>query len=100
MKAAGEVTSHLGCKLLIVKSDAGQLPPLYAKIADKDSNPVGKIVDLYGSVAHPYITILCEPDAASSVSDGDVVYVIPEEKQDKARKFRKGFKRKESWKQK
>ena len=40
----------LGQRLLIVESDAGQLPPLYTEVADEQSRSVGKIVDLYGSV--------------------------------------------------
>lgn len=97
MKAAGEVTSQIGSKLLIVRSDAGQLPPLYVKVADKNNNPVGKIIDLYGSVAHPYLTVLCESNPAD-ISEGDILYVIPEEKQDKDKKSRKGYQRKKSWK--
>jgi len=99
LKAAGEVTSHIGQKLLIVKSDAGQLPPLYAKVADIENNPVGKIVDLYGSVAHPYLTVLCESESRS-VSDGETLYVIPEEKTDRPKKYRKEYQRRKSWKQK
>lgn len=99
MKPAGEVTSHIGHRLLIVKSDAGQLPPLYAKVAESSEKPVGKIVDLYGSVAHPYLTVLCESDAAE-IPDGETLYVIPEEKSDRPRKFKKAYKRREPWKQK
>lgn len=97
MKTAGDIVSHIGSKLLIVRSDAGQLPPLYAKVADKNSNPVGKIIDLYGSVAHPYLTVLCGNDS-SKISDGDILYVIPEEKQENDKKFCKGYQRKKSWK--
>ena len=50
MKFAGNVVSRLGQRLLIVESDAGQLPPLYTEVADEQSRSVGKIVDLYGSV--------------------------------------------------
>ncbi|HJJ48939.1 MAG TPA: H/ACA ribonucleoprotein complex subunit GAR1 [Methanocorpusculum sp.] len=99
MKPAGEVTSHIGQRLLIVKSDAGQLPPLYAKVAASNEKPVGKIVDLYGSVAHPYLTVLCESDPAG-ISVGDMLYVIPEEKSDRSGKFRKDRRNKRWQKQK
>ncbi|HJJ28158.1 MAG TPA: RNA-binding protein [Methanocorpusculum sp.] len=99
MKPAGEVTSHIGQRLLIVKSDAGQLPPLYAKVADVCEKPVGKIVDLYGSVAHPYVTVLCETDSAK-ICEGDILYVIPEPKSGKPNKFKKVYRKKETWKQK
>ena len=83
MKFAGEVTAVLGRRLLVVRSDAGQLPPLYSEVADADSRPVGKIVDLYGSVARPYLTVLCNDGVAAGV--GDSLYVVPGSKPKKRR---------------
>lgn len=83
MKLAGSVVSRLGRKLLVVESDAGQLPPLYTEVADEQSSPVGKIVDLYGSVSRPYLTVLCGKDSAAGVHTGDKLYVIAETKPEK-----------------
>lgn len=86
MKFAGEVTAVLGRRLLVVRSDAGQLPPLYSEVADADSRPVGKIVDLYGSVARPYLTVLCNDGVAAGV--GDSLYVVPGSKPEMPKKRR------------
>ncbi|HJJ54544.1 MAG TPA: Gar1/Naf1 family protein [Methanocorpusculum sp.] len=74
MKPAGTVTAKLGSRLLIVESDAGQLPPLYSKVADETNRLIGKIVDLYGSVARPYISVLCDDNGA--INPGTVLYVV------------------------
>ncbi|HJJ97680.1 MAG TPA: H/ACA ribonucleoprotein complex subunit GAR1 [Methanocorpusculum sp.] len=86
MKFAGEVTAVLGRRLLVVRSDAGQLPPLYSEVADADSRPIGKIVDLYGSVARPYLTVLCNDGVHAGVGDG--LYVIPGSKPETQKKRR------------
>lgn len=78
MKFAGDVTAVLGRRLLVVRSDAGQLPPLYSEVADEQSHPIGKIVDLYGSVARPYLTVLCNDGVRAGV--GESLYVIPDSK--------------------
>jgi rRNA processing protein Gar1 len=75
MKFAGNVTAVLGQRLLVAQSDAGQLPPLYAEVANSREEPVGTIVDLYGSVAHPYLTILCRNGAKAEA--GEALYVLP-----------------------
>lgn len=77
-KSAGVVTAHLGSKLLIAQCDAGQLPPLYADVADGSDCPVGKIVDLYGSVGKPYITVLCGDNKRPDI--GDEIYTVPDTK--------------------
>ena len=86
MKFAGEVTAVLGRRLLVVRSDAGQLPPLYSEVADAQSRPVGKIVDLYGSVARPYLTVLCNDGVEAGV--GDSLYVVPNSKPEMPKKHR------------
>ncbi|MDO5845750.1 MAG: Gar1/Naf1 family protein [Methanocorpusculum sp.] len=90
MKIAGRVTALRGKRLLIAKCDAGQLPPLYTDVANENEQPVGKIVDLYGSVARPYVTILCCGESSAGVSIGDTLYVIIESKPEKPKqKFRR-----------
>ncbi|MDR3102279.1 MAG: RNA-binding protein [Methanocalculaceae archaeon] len=86
MKFAGNVTVILGRRRLIVKSDAGQLPPLYSEVADERSRPIGQIVDLYGSVANPYLTVSCNDDVR--IRSGDSLYVIPNSKPEKPGKKR------------
>lgn len=93
VKFAGSVTAVLGRRLLVVKSDAGQLPPLYTGVADERERPVGTIVDLYGSVARPYLTVLCNDGGFADV--GDNLYVIPESKPEnfgKKRHYASGYK--------
>lgn len=90
MKLAGKVVALRGKRLLIAKCDAGQLPPLYTSVADETEKLVGKIVDLYGSVARPYVTILCAGESSAHISVGDELYVIAESKPEKPRqKFRR-----------
>ncbi len=81
VKFAGKVTAVFGKRLLIVESDAGQLPPLYTGVANEENQPVGKIVDLYGSVGHPYLTVLCNDGIRADV--GDSLYVLPETRPEK-----------------
>jgi RNA-binding protein len=87
VKFAGEVTAVLGKRLLVVKSDAGQLPPLYSEVAAADNCPVGKIVDLYGNVARPYLTVMCNDGVLVDV--GDSLYVVPNSKRNTPKKFRR-----------
>ena len=62
MKFAGEVTAVLGRRLLVVRSDAGQLPPLYSEVA------------------------LCNDGVHAGVGDG--LYVIPGSKPETQKKRR------------
>jgi RNA-binding protein len=86
VKFAGEVTAVLGRRLLVVKSDAGQLPPLYSEVSDANKRPIGKIVDLYGNIARPYLTVLCNDGVLADV--GDSLYVIPGSKPKIPKKLR------------
>lgn len=85
MKIAGKVVAKRGKRLLIAECDAGQLPPLYISVADETNQPVGKIVDLYGSVARPYVTVLCG-ETVSDVLPGTILYAIPESKPEPRKK--------------
>lgn len=84
MKFAGKVTAVLGQKLLVAQSDAGQLPPLYSEVANSSGEPIGKIVDLYGSVANPYLTVLCKDRAEAVV--GEELFVLPNTSPEKSKK--------------
>lgn len=93
VKPAGTVTARLGTRIVVVASDAGQLPPLYAEVADAAERPVGKIVDLYGSVAKPYISVLCDAETCARIEPGTELYVIagtaPEHEKKKYRRYTK-----------
>jgi len=91
VKSAGTVTAKLGSRLLIVESDAGQMPPLYSEVADETNRSVGKIVDLYGSVAKPYISVLCED--TESINPGTILYVVAGTAPEHEKKYRKYTKR-------
>ncbi len=84
-KIAGKVVAKRGKRLLIAECDAGQLPPLYISVADETDRLVGKIVDLYGSVAKPYVTVLCGEDGLE-VLPGTVLYATPESKPEPRKK--------------
>ncbi|HJJ47204.1 MAG TPA: Gar1/Naf1 family protein [Methanocorpusculum sp.] len=93
MKLAGTVIAHRGKRLSVAQCDAGQLPPLYASVCDAEKRPIGKIVDLYGSVSKPYVTILCDGEASKSLVN-QKLYVIPETKPErKARQQERNLKK-------
>ncbi|HWQ66045.1 MAG TPA: Gar1/Naf1 family protein [Methanospirillum sp.] len=45
--------------MLIVECDAAKLPRLYGMVVDKRWKPVGKLVEIFGSIASPYAAVLC-----------------------------------------
>jgi RNA-binding protein len=45
--------------MLIIRCEAAQLPALYSVVSDHRMKPVGKILDLFGSVKAPYASVLC-----------------------------------------
>ena len=51
--------STIGKRMLIIRCDAAQLPPLYSEVTDRRMRPVGKILDLFGNVKAPYAAVLC-----------------------------------------
>lgn len=81
MKLAGDVVACRGKRLVVARCDAGQLPPLYTSVCDSQNKSIGRIVDLYGSVSKPYVTILCNEEATPSLV-GQELYVVPETKPD------------------
>lgn len=85
VKSAGIITARLGSRLLVARCDAGQLPPLYTEVADSTNRPVGRIVDLYGSVGKPYVTIFCAENVPADV--GTEVYVVAGSKPEHEKKY-------------
>ncbi len=59
MKVVGRAVNTVGKRILIIRCDAAQLPPLYSEVTDRRMKPVGKIQDLFGNVKAPYAAILC-----------------------------------------
>jgi RNA-binding protein len=51
--------SVIGNRMLIIRCDAAQLPPLYSEVTDRRMKPVGKILDLFGNVKAPCAAVLC-----------------------------------------
>lgn len=73
MKFAGRILSICGKRLLVAGCDGGQLPPLFCDVVDSRMKPVGRIVDLFGNIASPYATIVCQNDCR--VLEGEKLYV-------------------------
>jgi RNA-binding protein len=59
VKVVGRAVSIVGNRTLIIQCDAAQLPALYSEVTDRRMKPVGRILDLFGSVRAPYAAILC-----------------------------------------
>jgi len=59
VKVVGRAMSTVGSRMLIIKVDAAQLPPLFCEVTDRHMKPVGKILDLFGNIKAPYAAVLC-----------------------------------------
>jgi RNA-binding protein len=55
--------------MLIVQCDAAQLPRLYGEVIDRRMNPVGKIMDVFGTVSSPYAVVLCRNQCETVVGE-------------------------------
>lgn len=73
MKFAGRIHRNCSDRLLVATCDAGQLPPLFCDVVDSRMKPVGRIVDLFGNIAAPYATIVCQNDC--HVLEGEKIFV-------------------------
>ncbi|MDD1708947.1 MAG: Gar1/Naf1 family protein [Methanoregulaceae archaeon] len=62
MKAIGTAIHTVGARILVMRCDPAQLPKLYADVIDKRLKPVGKVVEVFGSVAAPYAAVHCRND--------------------------------------
>lgn len=58
--------------MLIIQCDAAQLPGLYSEVMDRRTKPVGKIMDVFGSVKSPYALVLT--NGPCSVVPGEKVF--------------------------
>ena len=59
MNVVGRAVSTFGKRMLVIRCDAAQLPGLYSEVLDRNMNPVGTIVDLFGNVKAPYAAVVC-----------------------------------------
>lgn len=57
MRLVGRVVHHTGRRLFLVHCDAAQLPRLYSEVTDRRLTPLGRIVDIFGKVEHPYAAV-------------------------------------------
>ena len=72
MNVVGRAVSTFGKRMLVVRCDAAQLPGLYSEVLDRNMNPVGRIVDLFGNVKAPYAAVVCR--GGCSVRPEDKLY--------------------------
>ncbi|WP_292370434.1 H/ACA ribonucleoprotein complex subunit GAR1 [Methanoregula sp. UBA64] len=64
--------STYGSRMLILQCDAAQLPGLYSEVTDRRTKPVGRIVDVFGSVKMPYALVFTS--GPCSVTPGEKVF--------------------------
>jgi RNA-binding protein len=58
--------------MLIAECDPARLPRLYGAVVDSRMRPVGKVVDLFGSVQAPYVAIVSS--SCCDVAVGEKVF--------------------------
>ena len=61
MRLVGRVIHRTGRRLFVVHCDAAQLPRLYSEVTDRRLSPLGRIVDIFGKVEHPYAAVASYP---------------------------------------
>ena len=61
MRLVGRVIHHTGRRLFVVHCDAAQLPRLHSEVTDRRLAPLGRIVDIFGKVEHPYAAVVSYP---------------------------------------
>ncbi|HVP95597.1 MAG TPA: RNA-binding protein [Methanoregula sp.] len=76
--------STYGSRMLIIQCDAAQLPGLYSEVTDRRTQPVGKIMDLFGNVKSPYALVLCH--GPCSVTPGEKLFAREPRTQAEARR--------------
>lgn len=73
MKSIGLAVHAVGGRILVVRCDAAQLPRLYSEVIDRRMKPVGKVVDIFGSVASPLAAVLCRKPC--EVTAGEKLFI-------------------------
>jgi RNA-binding protein len=61
VRLVGRVIHRTGRRLFVVHCDAAQLPRLYSEVTDRRLSPLGRIVDIFGKVEHPYAAVASYP---------------------------------------
>ena len=69
MKAIGTAIHTVGTRILVMRCDPAQLPKLYADVVSRRLKPVGKVVEVFGSVAAPYAAVYCRDDCRMAVGE-------------------------------
>ena len=67
------VAHTVGNRLLVLRCDPAQLPRMYTEIVDRRLKPVGRVVDVFGNVAAPYATVVCQADCR--VAPGEKLFI-------------------------
>jgi RNA-binding protein len=63
----------VGTRILVMRCDPAQLPRLYADVLNKRLKPVGKVVEVFGSVAAPYAAVHCSDDCR--IAKGEMLFI-------------------------
>ena len=78
---------------IIVKSSLRDLPPLGARVFDKDMRRLGVIVDVIGPVDSPYIVVRPESSDVKLVFEPGTVYFAPPRRERRGRGRRRPSKK-------
>ncbi|NYT05723.1 MAG: RNA-binding protein [Methanomicrobiales archaeon] len=66
VKFVGRVISICGRRLLILRCDPAQLPPLNAQVVDRRLKPVGRLIDIFGNIQAPLAAVLCHEQCTTA----------------------------------
>ncbi len=78
---------------IIVKSNLRDLPPLGARVFDKDMKRLGVIVDVIGPVSSPYIVVRPESSDVKLVFEPGTVYFTPPRRERRGKSRRRPSRR-------
>jgi RNA-binding protein len=63
----------VGTRIIVMRCDPAQLPKLYADVINKRLKSVGKVVEVFGSVAAPYAAVHCNNDCR--IAAGEKLFI-------------------------